>query len=111
MVVERVKPKEGLASGFRTFISQYGVGPLAIGVIVGTAVNDFIKSLVDGLITPFIALVSPSSKLQSLQFTFHGSVFKIGTVINSLISFLLICLLVYLFAKIILRNEEILEKK
>ena len=102
---------KSLVSGFRYFISDYGVAPLAVGVVIGTAVNDLVKTLVDGLISPFIALISPNQQLQTFQLTFHGSVFKIGVVANSLISFIVICLVVYLAVKLVLRNEDLLKKK
>ena len=110
--IKRLEQKTGgLAVGFREFISQYGVGPLAIGVVIGTSINDFVKTLVDGLVSPLVALLSPGGKLQTLQWVFHGSVFKVGAILNSLISLVIICLIVYVFAKLILRNEELLKKK
>lgn len=99
------------ARGFREFIVNYGVGPLAIGVVIGTAVNDLVKSLVDGLFSPLIALLSPDGQLQTFKITFHGAVFKLGMILNSLLSFIIIALMVYFFAKVILRNEDLLKKK
>ncbi|MBU6389147.1 MscL family protein [Patescibacteria group bacterium] len=100
-----------LVGGFRDFIQQYGVLPLAIGVVIGTAVNDLVKTLVDGLVTPFIALIAPEGKMQNFQVVFHGSIFKIGAVVNSLLSFLIVALLVYLTVKLIIRDEELLKKE
>jgi large conductance mechanosensitive channel len=103
--------KEGLIRGFRQFIGDYGVAPLAIGVVIGTAVNDLVKTLVDGLISPLIGLIAPQTKLQSFTVTIHQSVFKVGAIINALLSFLIIAWLVYVIAKLILRNEDLLKKK
>lgn len=102
---------KSLVGGFRSFISNYGVLPLAIGVVIGNAVNDLVKTLVDGLITPLIALISPQTKLQNFQFVFHDSVFKIGAILNAVLSFVVISAIVYLMVKLVLRNEELLQKK
>ena len=99
-----------LIRGFRDFIRDYGVLPLAIGVVIGTAVNDFVKTLVDGIVTPFISLISPGSELQTLRFVFHGAVFKIGAVLNALLSLLIVAFLVYATVKVVLRDERLLKK-
>jgi large conductance mechanosensitive channel len=96
--IQELKPIK-LVGGYRQFLADYGVLPLAIGVVVGSAVNDFVKSIVDGLLTPLIALVSPGSRLQNLQFEVHGAVFKIGMVINAALSFMSVFLVVYLVVK------------
>lgn len=98
-------------SGFSQFIHDYGVASLAIGVAIGNAVNDLVKIIADGLITPLISLVSPSGVLQTLQFTFHGAVFKIGAVLNGLLSFIIIALLIYLAIGVLLKQQELLKKK
>ena len=103
--------KEGLVKGFGAFIQQYGVLPLAIGVVVGTAVNDLVKSLVDGVVTPLISLLAPRQGIQGFQVTIHGSVFKVGQVVGSLITFLVVMWIVYVGVKYILRRDELLEKK
>ena len=105
---KRVSRRPG--SGFVQFIHQYGIAALAIGVVIGNAVNDLVKSLVENLISPLIALVSPQGKLQHLQFSVHGAVFKVGESINAVISFIVIAAVVYLIAKLILKNEKLLEK-
>ena len=107
---EELRPGS-VVRGFKDFLSNYGVIPLAIGVVMGSAVNDFVKTLVDGILTPMIALVTPDGRLQSWQFTVHGAVFKFGAVLNSALSFVSICVVVYVVAKFFLRNEELLAKK
>jgi large conductance mechanosensitive channel len=97
-------------TGFFDFITQYGVIPLAIGVVIGSAVNDLVKTIVDGITTPLISLLTPSKHLETWQVTFHGAVFKFGAVINSLISFFTIAIIVYLVVKVVIRKDEYLKK-
>lgn len=99
------------ARGFFDFINQYGVISLAIGVVIGSAVNDFVKILVDSIITPLIALISPDQSLQGFQIQVGHAVFKIGAVLSGLLSLLIVFLVVYLMVKLIIRNDELLKKK
>lgn|SRR3989344_6816047 len=95
---------------FWDFIKQYSVVGLAIGVAIGGATNDLIHSIVSGLIRPFVFLLFPQ-KFESLEFTVRGSVFQIGKVFDSFISFVFIALIIYLTVRYILRKEELLTKK
>lgn len=110
--VKDISSKTGsFLGGFRDFIKNYGVLPLAIGVVLGSAVNDFVKTLVDGLVTPLISLIFHGGALQSYQYNFHGAIFKFGAVLNSLLTFISIAWIVYLVVKIIIRDDELLKKK
>lgn len=102
--------KPGFTRGFMDFIRQYNVIPLAIAVVLGNAINDVIKVLVEGIITPFISLFVPSTSLQEYQWTSHGSTFQVGAVINAVISFLVVAFVVYVFAKKVLHDESVLKK-
>jgi large conductance mechanosensitive channel len=103
--------KAGVARGFVSFIQDYGVAPLAVGVILANTVNDFVKSFVAGIITPLVSLISPGSSFQDLHFQIGHSDFQIGMVLSSLLSLLIVALLVYIVAKVVLRNESLLQKK
>lgn len=92
------------------FVHSYGVIPLAIGVVIATALNDLVKSVVDGLVTPLIGLISPNTSLQNFQITFLHSTFKIGQVASSAISFMIVCLVVYLVVRYVLKSEKTLSK-
>ena len=110
-LVAHKQKQENILKGFKHFIGQYGILPLAIGVVIGNAVNDLVKVLVDGLIGPFIGLLAPESAIQNLQFVVGGSTFKVGAVIYATITFLVVALVVYLVVRFILRRDELLEKK
>lgn len=112
-VTDLTHPKKdpGFTHGFMDFIRQYNVVPLAIAVVLGNALNDVIKSVVEGAITPLISLISPTKSLQGYEVTVRNSTFQIGAVVSALISFLVIALVVYIFAKKVLHDENILKKK
>jgi len=95
---------------FWGFIRQYSVVGLAIGVAIGGATTELIQSIVGGLIRPLIFLLFPQ-KFETLSFTIGNSVFQIGKVIDSTISFVLIALVIYFTVRYLLRKEELLTKK
>lgn len=116
-VAEQAKSKNlrgkarSVVSGFVEFVQNYGVLPLAIGVVLGTAVNDLVKSIVDGIISPLIGLLTPTDSLASWEVTLSGSVFRFGAVIDGAIKFLSIAAVVYVTVRLILRREDLLAKK
>jgi large conductance mechanosensitive channel len=111
--MDAAKPTKNqpFTKGFGAFIRQYGVIPLAIAVVLGNAVNDVIKVLVEGVITPFISLFVPSTTLQNYTLTVRHSTFAVGAVISALITFIVIAFIVYTFVKKVLHDDNLLGKK
>jgi large conductance mechanosensitive channel len=81
--------------GFRNFISQGNLIQLAIAVVIGTAFEAIVKSLVTDLVTPLIAAIGGKPNFETLQFTVNHSTFLYGDFINSLVSFLIIAAVIY----------------
>jgi large conductance mechanosensitive channel len=107
-----IKEKAWFLSGFFEFLQQYSVIGLAIGIVIGDASKNLVNSLVAGFITPFIGLFLPSNQsLQSYTKTIRGQQFQVGQLIMTSISFVIILLLLYLVIKILLRRDDLLEKK
>jgi large conductance mechanosensitive channel len=81
---------------FKAFILRGNVVDLAIAVVIGAAFGDVVKSFVDNLLTPLIAI--PGTKdFSDLNFKISGSTFGYGLFINALIAFLLIAGAVFFF--------------
>jgi large conductance mechanosensitive channel len=79
---------------FKEFIARGNVVDLAVAVVIGTAFAALVKAVVDGLITPIIAIFGERD-YTDLDFTIHGSTFEYGTVISAAIQFLLVALAVF----------------
>lgn len=103
--------KKNFWDSFREFLKQYSVIGLAIGVVMGTAVNQLIQTIVQGFITPLIGLVLPNQGLQKLAFTLRGSEFRFGSIIDATLQFVIVALLIYIVVKKLLKQEELLKKK
>ena len=81
---------------FKAFILRGNVVDLAVGVVIGVAFADVVKSFVDNLLTPLVAI--PGTRdFSELDFTISDSTFRYGVFINALIAFLLIAAAVFFF--------------
>ena len=91
---------------FMTFLKEYGVIGLAIGVIIGSKAGELVKAIVDGLLMPLIGMVLPSGDWQSLVV----GPFAIGVVLAALINFIVVAWMVFIFAKKVLKEETVTKK-
>ena len=97
---------------FGFFLWENSVMGLAIGVIIGGAVNAFVQSLVAGVLTPLIQLVIPSNTLKGLTYTYNGVNFAFGPLITAFLNLLLIAMIVFFTVKyLIFRGGKIERSK
>ena len=98
--------------GFKAFLMQGNLVELAVAVVIGTAFGAVVTALVSDFITPLIAAIGGQPDFSALTFTINGSVFKYGSFLNSLISFLVIAAVVYFFVvmPVAQRNKEATER-
>jgi len=95
---------------FMDFLKAYGVIGLAIAVIIGGKLNALITSLVSDLLTPLI--FQPALKaagvehIASLQW--NGVLY--GKVISSMIDFMIVAFIIFIFAKKVMKEETVAKK-
>lgn len=99
-------------SDFMKFLKEYSVVGLAIGVIIGTKAGELVKSIVDGLLMPFVnpILAAGGGDWQKSTLDLGPFHFAIGMVISALINFTVVAYLVYWFAKKVLKEEQVAKK-
>jgi large conductance mechanosensitive channel len=110
---EEIKPveqKKKFTAELFAFLKEYSVIGLAIGVITAQISKDMIDSVVKGLFMPFINLFLPGDKFSALVFTIGGSRFDFGSVLNSLLTFSIVLIILYIIVKKILKKDEYLKK-
>jgi len=91
---------------FRAFLIKQNVLALAIGVVIGAALNDVVKSLVDGIIMPAVAAVSPDPRTyEAMTWTAGGAVFKPGIVLGALLNFLIVGFVAWRLTKGFIKPE------
>jgi len=95
---------------FMTFLKNYGVIGLAIAVIIGGKLNELVGSVVNDLLMPLV--FQPFLKAAQVddirKLSYEGILY--GKVIGSLIDFLIVAFLIFLFAKMVLKEETVAKK-
>jgi large conductance mechanosensitive channel len=91
---------------FMKFLREYGVIGLAIAVVMGGKVNALVTAVVDNLIMPLVGMALPSGDWQA----WTVGPFGIGPILGTLIDFVIVALLVFWFAKKVLKEETVAKK-
>ena len=82
---------------FKKFAMRGNVVDLAVGVIIGAAFSGVVKTYTEGVIMPIIGIFGGVPNFDALQFTVNGSIFKYGTFLTALVSFLITATVIYFF--------------
>jgi len=95
---------------FVGFLKQYGVIGLAIAVIIGGKLNLLVTSLVNDLLTPLIfqPALRAAGVANIAELNYNGIMY--GRVIASLIDFMIVAFVIFLFAKHIMKEEVVTKK-
>jgi large conductance mechanosensitive channel len=80
-----------MLKGFRDFILRGNVIDLAVAVVIGTAFTSIVNAIVEGFITPLIALIGGQPDASAL----NTGTFLWGTILNAIISFVITAAVVY----------------
>ncbi len=97
----------GVMAEFRDFLKEYKILGIAAGLVIGSAITQLTGTIVGGLVMPALQLLIPSDKLKSLVFQVGAVSFQVGAVIASLINFLVVALLFFIFVKIFMKKEKV----
>jgi large conductance mechanosensitive channel len=99
-----------MISEFMGFLKHYGVIGLAIAVIIGGKLNLLVSSLVNDLITPLILqpALNAAGVSKLAELSYNGILY--GKVISSLLDFMVVAFLVFLFAKKVMKEEVVAKK-
>jgi large conductance mechanosensitive channel len=82
---------------FKDFLMRGNIVDLAVAVVIGVAFAALVTALVEDILTPIVAAIIGKNDFSNLTFTINGSVFKYGSFINALISFISIAAAVFFF--------------
>ncbi|VVC04399.1 Large-conductance mechanosensitive channel [Candidatus Bilamarchaeum dharawalense] len=99
-----------LLKEFQEFLMEYKVVGLAVAFIMGAAATSLVTSLVNNIIMPIIAVLQPGGDWQSSTFAVGPALFKIGAFAASLINFLIIAIVVFVIAKMVLKEDKVTKK-
>jgi large conductance mechanosensitive channel len=99
------------AGGFRAFLTKTNALALAVGVIIGAATGALVNSLVNNVIMPPIGWALGGIDFAAMKIVLGTNAkgeevaISYGLFINSLISFVILMLVVYLLAMWFIREE------
>jgi large conductance mechanosensitive channel len=80
---------------FKAFLLRGNVVDLAIAVIIGVAFGAVVTSLVEDVITPFIAAIGGKPDFSDVAFNVGDGRIAIGSFLNALITFVVIAAVVF----------------
>lgn len=95
---------------FMEFLRNYGVIGLAIAVVIGGKVNELVSSVVNDVLMPLI--FQPALQAANIddirKLSYNGILY--GKALGTLVDFLIVALVVFLFAKFVLKEEKVVKK-
>ncbi len=96
-----------LIKEFISFLKQYGIIGLAMAVVIGGKVNNMVTSLVNDIITPGLLqpLLRQMGAENIAQLNWSGIFY--GKFISATLDFVLVALVVFVFAKKVLKEEAV----
>jgi large conductance mechanosensitive channel len=107
--VARLEKRVPILGEFREFIARGNVIDLAVGVIIGAAFNDIVRSLVDGVVMPPVGLLLSGIDFSHLEWVLKPDnpatkanelvAIQYGAFLNTLIRFLIVAWVVFLLVK------------
>ncbi|MBN2252171.1 MAG: MscL family protein [Kosmotogaceae bacterium] len=95
---------------FKDFLKEYKVLPLAIAFIMGAAITAVVTSLVNDMIMPIVEPLMPSGGWQSAKLTIGSVELGVGSFLAALVNFIIIAWVVFVMAKMILKEEKVTKK-
>ncbi|HEN20658.1 MAG TPA: large-conductance mechanosensitive channel protein MscL [Desulfobacteraceae bacterium] len=91
---------------FKQFVKRGNVIDLAVAVIIGGAFGKIIASLVENIIMPFIGILMGGVSFEELQVVVGEAVLTYGLFIQSIIDFLIIAFVIFMFIKAINSSKK-----
>jgi large conductance mechanosensitive channel len=96
---------------FIAFLKAYGIVGLAIAVIIGGKLNELITSLVNDIVMPL--LLQPALRAANVddirKLSANGILY--GKALGATLDFLVVAGLVFVFAKLVLKEESVAVRK
>lgn len=82
---------------FRDFLLRGNIVELAVAFVMGVAFGALIASFVDNLLMPIVAMIIGKPDFRELTFTINDAVFRYGSFLTDLLSFVAVAIAVFFF--------------
>lgn len=115
---EKIKKKgSSFFADFKKFISKGNILDLAVAVVIGTAFNKIVTSLVNNIIMPLISLCTGGVSVEDWKWVITPATettaevaLAYGTFIQAIIDFLIIALTIFIILRIIVNSQRGIQK-
>ncbi|UCH79301.1 MAG: MscL family protein [Candidatus Coatesbacteria bacterium] len=91
---------------FKSFMKEYSVSGVAVGIVMGIAVRDYASALVDDLIMPIANAFMPDTAWTEWALTLGEVKIRAGHLLSASITFLVICFIIFVFARLAVRADR-----
>lgn len=95
---------------FKEFLMEYKVIGLAVAFIMGVAATNLVQSLVNNIIMPIVTAFVPNGDWQNATLQLGPVLLKWGAFLGALINFVILAFVVFIIAKIVLKEEKVAKK-
>jgi large conductance mechanosensitive channel len=99
-----VTPK-GFIDEFMEFLKNYQVIGLAIAVIIGAAAGKMVTAMVNDIIMPIIAVLTPGGDWKTSVLQVGPVKFMVGDFVGALIDFVIVAVVIFLIVKLIMKGD------
>ncbi|MBP1737391.1 MAG: mscL [Oscillospiraceae bacterium] len=96
---------------FKAFAIKGNVIDLSVAVIIGSAFSAIVTSLVNDLIMPLIGAIFTVPDFSLLSFNVNGTPIMIGSLIQTVVNFLIIAISIFSVVKVISKFQKPKEEK
>ncbi len=95
---------------FVDFLKKYSVIGLAIAVIIGGKVNEFVSATVSDLLMPVVGAFLPGGDWKSWMLEVGSVRLGLGHWIGTAVDFVIVALLIFAIAKLVLQEAAVAKK-
>ena len=88
-----------MLSEFKAFLIKQNALALAIGVVIGAAMGDVVKGIVDDIIMPIVGFAAPAGAWKNMTMDVGPVRFLVGDLASRLIGFVIVAFVVWQLAK------------
>src|SRR5262245_52047846 len=92
---------------FKSFLIKQNVLSLAIAVVVGAALNNLVKSVVDDFIMPIVAFATPAGDWQKATLDVGPIRFGVGNFTATFLNFLIVGFVAWRITKALIKPEPV----
>lgn len=102
---------KGFLEEFKAFALKGNVIDLAVAVVVGTAFNKIVSSLVENIIMPLIGILTGGVDFKGLTLAVGDATIAYGIFLQSMVDFVIIAFSIFMAIKVLRSLERTEEQK